>query len=114
MKSTQLPVGKQSLAKKELKDGLYYRGDCRNSDVAVWDAKFEVFWYMRTKFTDTFAEWICHPEDDNGYDLFFAFKECEPKSYQKVNVSLARLDEARSLENELKRRLKKRQKNEKC
>ena len=60
------------IPKKDLVVGQYYIGRCRNARIARWDGK--VFWYIRVKFGDTFAEKINHPEDDNGYDLFFLRK----------------------------------------
>jgi len=61
------------ISKKDLAKNRYYRGKCRNANVALWNG-YE-FIYMRTKFGSTFVEDIKHPEDDNGYDLFIPFKE---------------------------------------
>ena len=60
------------IPKSELEVGKSYRGECRNSDVAVWDGR--VFWYDRYKFGSTFKESINHDEDDDGYDVFVPFK----------------------------------------
>jgi hypothetical protein len=56
----------------DLKDGVFYYGRCRNAvqDVAIWVAELNVFVYQRQKFGSFFLEDICHPEQDNGFDLF--------------------------------------------
>ena len=61
------------LVKTELKHGRWYVGRCRNSRVAMWDGRRQVFIYLREKFGSIFVEEICHPEDsdgDDGFDLF--------------------------------------------
>lgn len=72
------------VAKDKLVDGRYYAGDCRNASVAQWRADHGVFVYMRTKFGSTFPEDICHPADDDGFDLFVPLHEVEPKENQKI------------------------------
>lgn len=56
----------------DLKDGIFYYGRCRNAvqDVAMWFAEMNVFVYQRVKWGSPFLESICHPEQDNGFDLF--------------------------------------------
>jgi hypothetical protein len=56
------------LRKAQLVEFAFYMGHCRNAEVAQWDGS--KFWYIRRKTGDTYAESICHPEDDNGFDLF--------------------------------------------
>ena len=58
------------IAKKDLIHGAYYRGECRNAGEARWNADDELFYHWRYKFGDTFVETICHPEDDQVYDVF--------------------------------------------
>jgi hypothetical protein len=65
---------KEFIPKKDLVHGEYYYGDCRNSDTARWNADMNRFFYNRTKFTMKFVEDINHPEDDNGFDLFYPYK----------------------------------------
>ena len=65
---------KGMIQKKDLVDGAYYEGECRNAEVARWNGKKEVFVYLRTKFNETFPEEIKHPDDDNRYDVFIARK----------------------------------------
>lgn len=60
------------IPKTQLIDGAYYRGECRNADVARWDGFRERFFYWRTKFGDKYVEEICCPEDDDHYDVFVA------------------------------------------
>lgn len=63
------------IPKSELKHDVWYRGSCRNSSKARWDSENNRFRYLRTKFGDSFWEDINHPEDDNGFDLFYPFEE---------------------------------------
>ena len=75
------------IRKDDLIDGAYYQGDCRNADVAMWDAKGNCFWYMRQKFTRRFKEQINHIADDDGYDLFMPFQKLDDKDvmdYEKI------------------------------
>ena len=65
------------LAKAVLTHGAYYLGDCRNASIARWNGETNRFVYMRTKFGSTFAESICHPDDDKVYDVFVAEAECQ-------------------------------------
>lgn len=65
------------IAKKDLKHGAYYYGDCRNANTARWDADKNKFFYWRTKFTMRFVEDINHPEDDDGFDLFVPKREID-------------------------------------
>lgn len=65
---------KGMIEKKDLINGAYYEGECRNADVARWNGKKEVFVYLRTKFNETFPEEIKHPDDENHYDVFIARK----------------------------------------
>jgi hypothetical protein len=58
------------IAKKDLKDGVTYTGTCRNSDEATWLAAQNEFVYKRSKFGSVFDDYIEHPEDDKGYDIF--------------------------------------------
>jgi hypothetical protein len=73
------------IRKESLQDGSYYAGSCRNAEVARWSKTKNCFVYMRTKFYDVFAEPICHPADDNGFDLFFPLIKVEdPTIDEKV------------------------------
>jgi len=67
---------KQGLIRKsDLKHGAYYLGTCRNANIAIWDAKKNVFYYLRSKFGAIFEESINHPEDDNSFDVFLPMEE---------------------------------------
>ena len=58
------------IPKENLIPFAYYKGKCRNAPIAMWDGK--KFFYIRRKFIDTFVEEINCPEDDRGFDVFFA------------------------------------------
>lgn len=60
------------IPKHELVNGQWYLGACRNSEYARWNASTEKFDYRRSKFGQSFWDEIEHPEDDAGFDLFFA------------------------------------------
>lgn len=72
------------VAKKDLVDGKYYAGDCRNASVARWNAAKNLFDYQRRKWGEYFVDTIEHPEDDDGYDVFVPVGEVEPKLEQVV------------------------------
>lgn len=63
--------------KKDLIDGAYYTGRCRNANVARWDAKTNRFYHWRTKFGHRYVEWIFHPDDEKQFDVFEAEAICE-------------------------------------
>ena len=67
--------------KSDLKDGSYYIGLCRNSHIAVWDAKNDCFWYIRFKFDSRFIEKINHIESDDTFDTFIPFYRIPFKSW---------------------------------
>lgn len=67
------------IPKSDLEDRAYYRGQCRNAQVAQWHADKGHFMYMRSKFGNVFVECINHPEDDNGYDLFRPEQRIHPQ-----------------------------------
>ena len=69
----------KSIQKAELKHLAWYRGICRNATIAQWNKTNNKFWYTRHKFGDTFTESINHPEDDNGFDLFYPFELLQDK-----------------------------------
>lgn len=66
---------KGMIRKKDLVDGKLYRGTCRNQTEATWHADKNRFTYLRTKFGQTFPEYINHPEDDDGFDFFCPYSE---------------------------------------
>lgn len=65
------------IEKKELIDGRWYIGQCRNSSLALWDSKLNCFFYIRDKLGGKLLEKINHPEDDDGFDLFYPLKRLE-------------------------------------
>ena len=74
------------ISKKELKDGKYYQGHCRNTKVALWVERKEEFVYIRFKIGYA-MDTIKHFEDvkDTHQDGFIPIKEIEDISYQTVN-----------------------------
>lgn len=68
--------GKGIIRKKNLIEGKYYYGKCRNAKVAVWNGN--TFVYMRNKFAYTFPENIYHLEDDDGFDVFIPIEIVKP------------------------------------
>lgn len=72
------------LPKEQLVKNQYYRGKCRNATVAVWDG-FN-FWYMRTKWNTIYPEAIHAPEDDETYDVFYAFEPVTPVPEEIVDI----------------------------
>jgi len=65
------------IKKSNLVNEAHYLGTCRNSYVAKWISKDNCFYYMRTKFGDTFIESIKHPEDDDRFDFFIPMEKIE-------------------------------------
>lgn len=63
------------IPKDQLEEGAWYEGKCRNASKAQWErGKFH---YQRYKFGHWFHEEIECPEDDTGFDVFFAFKKID-------------------------------------
>lgn len=75
----------------ELKDGVVYKGHCRNADEAMWLEEFKKFVYIRSKFGQVFLESINHPEQDDGYDLFIPTKEEVEESERDAYIFISLL-----------------------
>jgi len=58
------------IPKAGLIDGMLYRGECRNADKAVWRADKNRWEYERTKFGETFTDFVEALEDGQGFDVF--------------------------------------------
>lgn len=58
------------IAKEQLEVGAYYKGRCRNANVARWNGRLFIHW--REKFTMRFLEEIKCPEDETHFDVFIA------------------------------------------
>lgn len=58
------------IPKKDLLDGGYYAGYCRNANIARWSEKEQCFYHWRQKFTNHFIETIKHREDEEVFDVF--------------------------------------------
>lgn len=63
------------IRKDSLRDGVWYRGKCRNATFAQWDATGNRFLYLRQKFDMLYVDALNGPEDDNNFDLFFPMSE---------------------------------------
>jgi hypothetical protein len=72
------------LKKEQLEHGKYYLGYCRNAIIARWNQNTNLFYYVRTKFGDSYEEDIPHPEDCDGHDIFVPIREIEPSEGDKV------------------------------
>ena len=57
------------IAKKDLIPHRYYHGHCRNAIIALWTGT--KFVHIRHKFGGYLIDDINHPEDDDGFDLFY-------------------------------------------
>jgi hypothetical protein len=60
------------IAKKDLIDRAYYKGECRNASEGMWLADFQCFVTWRHKFGFKFVECIHHRDDDDVFDVFDA------------------------------------------
>lgn len=79
---------KNYINKSDLIIGRKYKGTCRNAEEAVWVGKY--FIYERCKFGDKYHESINHPEDDNGFDLFYPQELLEDKYIEKHNLKIGK------------------------
>ena len=61
---------KPKIPKVDLVVGAYYKGRCRNADIARWNGRCFIHW--RYKFGQWFLEEIKAPEDEQRYDVFVA------------------------------------------
>ena len=84
----------QCIAREELQDGAYYRGQCRNAelDLARWDAKKQMFVYVREKFGYLYTEPICHPENEAHFDVFRVKELVETPEFE-IPLDNKKLDE---------------------
>lgn len=60
---------------QNLKDKTFYKGSCRNAEIAYWLTETQKFYYMRSKFGSEFIEDIEALENDNGFDVFVPHEE---------------------------------------
>lgn len=73
------------IPKEQLEHGAYYRGICRNSTVARWNAYTEEMWYMRYKFGWR-KDKINYISDDDGFDLFLALDKLPLSQVPKESI----------------------------
>ena len=70
-------TGRPILPKDRLQHGAYYKGRCRNSTVARWNADQNCFWHWREKFDYIYIETIKYPTDEEEpwWDVFDVVEE---------------------------------------
>ena len=74
------------IPKAQLVHGQYYRGRCRNADVARWNGDLNMFFHWRRKFGEVFLETIHCPEDEKQWDVFVAEEAIdEGQVAEKIN-----------------------------
>lgn len=66
------------LSKDQLQDKEYYVGRCRNASVARWNAQRDCFVHWREKFGTFYLEEICHPVDEQQFDVFRVIEQMPP------------------------------------
>ena len=81
--------------KVDLVDGAYYRGQCRNAGVARWFAAQDRFTYWRNKFGCRFIEDIMHPDDDQVYDVFYAYEKIGEPVADKDKITMTAIEQFR-------------------
>ena len=79
--------------KKDLVDGAYYRGQCRNANIARWFAKQDRFTHYREKFGCRFLEDILHPDDDQVYDVFYAYEKVDEPAMYKDRIPTTAIEQ---------------------
>lgn len=65
-----------AIPKDELEINCFYKGSCRNAEIAMWNGT--KFVYHRTKFGHKYTEQINHFQDDDGFDLFVPIEKINP------------------------------------
>ena len=68
----------------DLKDGVFYAGNCRNAHIAMWHGPTQRFIHQRSKWGSDFLESINCPENDDGYDIFTPSGIAEPDDALKA------------------------------
>ncbi len=87
----------EKIKKADLIDGAYYRGQCRNANVARWFAKQNRFTHWRYKFGTRFLEDIDCEEDGAGhhYDIFYAYEKIDEPADEQDRIPKTEIDEVR-------------------
>lgn len=73
------------LRKEALVHGAYYRGNCRNAQLARWHGPAQRFVHWRVKFGQRFLEAIAHPVDEQHFDVFLAVEAVTPDAAQVID-----------------------------
>ena len=76
-------TGRPILPRGQLRNGVYYKGRCRNATIARWNG--ECFYHWREKFGRIFVETIKYPTDETEpwWDVFAVIEEL---SNPKVDI----------------------------
>ena len=71
-------------------NGAYYFGECRNAQIARYNAATDRFIYWRQKFGSVFAEDIHHAGNDDGFDLFepHGVLETLPEGFKEIPLEV--------------------------
>lgn len=77
--------GVKMIPKAEMKPGVYYKGYCRNANMAKWDERKNKFVYIRYKF-DYYMDTIEHFEDvkETRADGFIPIEEVKEIDFGAV------------------------------
>ena len=77
-------TGRPILPKDQLKHGRFYKGRCRNSTVARWNAEENCFYHWREKFGNIFIETIKYPTDETEpwWDVFDVVEELPKPKFE--------------------------------
>lgn len=79
------PFLPKMIAKKDLVGGKYYKGYCRNANIALWDEKNDHFVYIRNKF-GYYMDTLKHFEDvaESRQDGFIPLEAVEELPWQVI------------------------------
>jgi hypothetical protein len=72
-----------AIPKNQLKDGVWYYGDTRNTTLGKWNEKENNFEHWRYKFGWRWDD-VNHFEDDNGYALFVPLREANEEELESI------------------------------
>lgn len=64
---------------KNLINGHYYIGKCRNGHIGKWDEENKVMWHKRFKHGVFVKDHVNYIDNDDGFDLFIAIEGIDEK-----------------------------------
>lgn len=80
-----------AIPKEQLKDGVWYYGNFRNSEFGRWNETKQVFEHIRYKFGNRWDS-CNHFQDDNGYALFVPLREVNDIEKDKIEKIIDEMD----------------------